>query len=154
MINPISLIIPFIIILPNVVFSILNFNNLATSKNETKLNFLTMIERIGQISVFTIPVIYPLRIKDIVDVVALYGMIFMVIFYYVGWIRYFFHQREYKFLFLPLFRIPVPMAISPVFYFLFASLILHSLILFIATLIFGISHIIISLQEYNIIRNI
>jgi len=73
--------------------------------------------------------------------VSLIGMFIFLLFYYYGWIRYFMGNREYGLLFSPLFGVPVPLAISPVLYFLCASVILHSPFMLISSLILAAGHI-------------
>ncbi|MNO07759.1 hypothetical protein D3C81_2300870 [compost metagenome] len=58
-------------------------------------------------------------------------------------------SRDFARLFAPLWGIPVPLAVFPSLYFLFASVVLHAIPLLAAGLIFGASHIVVSLHTYR-----
>jgi hypothetical protein len=68
-------------------------------------------------------------------------------FYYAGWVRFFVQGRDYSLLYRPMLGLPVPLAISPVSYFLFASLVLGSVYQAIAAVVLGVGHISISIHE-------
>jgi hypothetical protein len=73
-------------------------------------------------------------------------------FYYAGWVRFFVRGRDYLLLYKPMIGLPIPMAISPVIYFLFASLVLGSFYQAIGAAVLGVGHISISTCEYRRIR--
>jgi len=68
-------------------------------------------------------------------------------FYYAGWIRFFVQGRDYALLFKAMLGFPIPMAISPVIYFLFSSLVLRSFYQAIGAAVLGVGHISISIHE-------
>lgn len=51
-------------------------------------------------------------------------------------------------LFLPLWRIPIPMAIGPVLYFFFSAGLLKSFPMLLAASVFAIGHLPVSYREY------
>lgn len=156
MINISSLIIPLVVLLPNLFFFQTNSQgDLKRGEyegNDNK-NILTLLEEVGRLSVFILPVFYKISLDSRLDILALMGMAVFLTLYYLGWIRYFKKDMRELYLFAPLFKIPVPMAISPVLYFGLASIILDSYLLSIATTILGISHIPLSLKEYRLLNN-
>lgn len=76
-------------------------------------------------------------------------MVLSLLIYYGCWLRFFVNKRDYALLFKPLWMIPIPMAIMPVIYMFFASSMLDSYLLLIATLIFSIGHIPVSYNNYK-----
>lgn len=150
MFNFLSLTIPLAILLPNLVFFRTKPNHMPEADARGgSVKLLEVFEGIGRIGIFLLPVLYPLSVKASIERLALLGMLLMLGVYYCGWIRYFVRKREYRLLFAPLLQIPVPMALSPVLYFVCASLLLHSPWLCLGTVIFGIGHIPLSLMEYQ-----
>ena len=113
---------------------------------------LVVLERLGQIGCFVSPLFYAIYLTGTPEIVAAVGMGLMLSIYYICWIRFFTHKREYRWLFWPLFSIPVPMATCPVLYFLLASAILHSIPLLVSSLVFAAGHIPISLRQYKHIK--
>jgi hypothetical protein len=151
--HPLSLIIPFIVLLPNLIFIGTNKNN-ASVGSEIKVNpILSALEGIGRICVLVFPVFSSISVKNLYEITALIGMLLLVGIYYYGWIRYFTHNNEYKLLFSPIIGIPVPMAISPVVYFSLASIALHSPYLFAGSVVMAAGHVPISLNIYYQICN-
>jgi hypothetical protein len=143
--HPISLIIPLIVLLPNLIF--FRMNSSESNRNKEKENpVLSAAEGIGRIGVFLLPVFSVIHVVHFYEMIALLGMLISIAFYYFGWIRYFIRNREFRLLFTPIMGIPVPMAISPSVYFLFAAVVLHSPYLFISSLILAAGHIPISLN--------
>ena len=70
-------------------------------------------------------------------------------FYYAGWLRFFLRGRDYALLFRPMLGIPVPMAVSPILYFLLSSVVLGSVYQAVAAAVLGIGHIAITAREYR-----
>ncbi|WP_379151000.1 hypothetical protein [Paenibacillus sp. sgz5001063] len=109
-------------------------------------------EFVGRIGVIAVPLFYSLHLQNGYEILALIVMLFSLGMYYLGWGRYFRNGRPYSLLFTPLMGVPVPLALSPVFYFLCASVILHSGYLLIFSIILGAGHIPASFIEYK--RNV
>ena len=108
---------------------------------------MVVIEWIGRIGIFTIPLFCSIEITNQVDKIATLVMLGSLALYYIGWARYFINGRDYRFLYEDLLKIPLPLALCPVIYFGAASIVLHSIVLAIAVVIFGVAHIYISHQE-------
>ncbi len=108
---------------------------------------LEAIETIGRVGVFVMPFFYCLGLSGVVEKFSAGLMLAALAVYYGGWLRYFRGGRAYALLYRPLFGIPVPLAISPTIYFAAAAIALHSSLLAVATVLFGIAHISLSWQE-------
>ena len=68
--------------------------------------------------------------------------------YYAAWIRYFAGGRKIALLSRALLRVPMPLAIFPVLYFLCAAVWLHNLPAAIFMVIFGAAHWTVSIQSF------
>ncbi len=145
----INLIIPGVILLPNLIYFWVSPEGFNDDWVKQQPNFLTVLEWIGRIGVILTPIFTPLQIESVGEDMAAIVMVMFLIIYYAAWFRYFAFQMQYKYLFKSLLGIPFPLVISPLFYFLFASYPLHSIPLLISTIIFAISHIWISLRRYR-----
>ena len=77
----------------------------------------------------------------------MYISIVFLILYYIVWFRYFVGGRDAKLLGTKIMLIPMPLAVFPVLYFIFASLWMNNYIATGVMLIFGIVHNIISYQN-------
>lgn len=77
----------------------------------------------------------------------LYISIVFLILYYIVWIRYFIGGRDTKLLGIKFLFIPMPLAVFPVLYFIFASLWMNNYIATGVMLVFGMVHNIISYQN-------
>jgi hypothetical protein len=149
--HPFSIIITALVLAPNLI--ILFKKPVSIPPNPLKEPvILVAFERLGQLGSFISPVFYAINVSGIPEIIATFGMGLMLCIYYIGWIRFFTREREYRWLFWPLFSIPVPMALCPVVYFLLASVILHSLPLLISSLVLAAGHIPISLQQYKYVK--
>jgi hypothetical protein len=110
---------------------------------------MEIAQRVGQIGVFTIPFFYQTYVETTVEKFSLAVMAVFLAVYYVGWARYFSGGRQYRLLYSPLMGMPLPLAISPVAYFLAASVFLGSLPLLAFALVLGVSHTYVSKREYK-----
>lgn len=78
------------------------------------------------------------------------ALVFLVL-YYVVWMRYFIGGRDVKLLGKSFLFIPLPLAIFPVLYYLFAAIWLHNYVAAIFMVIFGVAHNIVSyISLYNV----
>jgi hypothetical protein len=144
---PASLLITAAVLLPNLLFLALPALNAKKYGKSADSLALTIVERAGQVSCFILPLFSPLSFTGSTVIAAWMVMGVTLGFYYAGWIRFFVQGRDYLLLFKPMLRVPVPMAISPVIYFLLASLVLGSVYLAIAAAALGVGHISISIHE-------
>lgn len=106
-----------------------------------------LLERVGQVGVFLSPLLYPIHVVSTIDLVCLVGMAVALGLYYACWTRYYAKGRKRSLLYRSLIGIPIPMALTPVVYFLFAAEILRSPVLLAAAVILGAGHIPITLMQ-------
>ncbi|WP_438350670.1 hypothetical protein ACP8HI_08520 [Paenibacillus sp. FA6] len=149
----ISIIIPIAVLLPNLFFFGIPPRNSPANIEVKESLILKIAEGIGRLGVFVLPIFSSIHNDKQYEVLSLLGMFIFLLLYYIGWIRYFRRDREYKLLFSPMIGIPVPLAITPILYFISASIVLHSSLLFLSSLILAIGHIPISLITYHQINN-
>ena len=90
---------------------------------------------------------YRFSLRTTAGRLALGVMLLALAFYYTGWARYFTTGRNFALLYKPLVGIPLPLAVSPVVYFLAASVALRSVPLAIAAVVFGTAHVAVSRFE-------
>lgn len=143
----ISVVFLSVILLPNLLFYVFKPKDIPTIKKEPIV--LTIIENIGRITSFIIPLIYGKQISNQDFNYLTIIMLIFILVYYICWVRYFIKGRKFSLLFNPLWHIPIPMAIFPLLYFLFMSIWIQSLILGIAVVIFAIGHLSISWITYK-----
>lgn len=130
---------PVLVLVPNILF--LKFPPLTTStkikhtSQESKL--MEAIERIGQVGVFVIPFFYQTYVETLAEMLCIPVMMVSLMIYYVGWARYFSKDRQQVLLYKPLMGMPLPLVISPIIFFLTASVFLSSGLLFVFALILG-----------------
>ena len=74
--------------------------------------------------------------------------IFLIL-YYVVWIRYFIGERNVALLAKPFLFVPIPLAIFPVLYYLFAAIWVGNYPAAIVMIIFGAAHITVSVQSFH-----
>jgi hypothetical protein len=151
MIYFLSMIIPLALLIPNLLFLKLKPTDVS-EKLDTYMQhqkMLIVFERIGQMGIFIIPIFYRIDIRPTLNRISLFPMVFSLLVYYVCWIRYFIKERDCALLFKPLWGIPIPMAVFPIVYMLFAAQILGSILLLLATLLLAIGHLPISYHAYQ-----
>ena len=149
---PASLLITAAVLLPNLfLLAMPPLNARRYGKSSDSLP-LTITERVGQVSCFVLPLFFPLSLTGSLVITAWIVMGVTLGFYYAGWIRFFALDRDYALLFKPMLGLPVPMAISPVIYFLFASLVLGSFYQAIGAAVLGVGHFSISVRESRRVR--
>jgi len=146
MFHPISLVIPFLILLPNLAFIWLPPKNPPTQK--AYLPFLKAAEALGRFGVIAVPLFYPDHLNNPYEIVSAVFMLATLLLYYWGWINYFRSDREYKRLLSPMLGIPVPMAVFPSLYFLLSSVVLHSVGLLLFAAMFAVGHVANSYTDY------
>lgn len=147
-----SIVIPLLILIPNMIFFALKPTNVSVVNNEsnnTAEKILTAFEWLGRIGIFILPIFYKINTSSTQIKVFLLLMILSLGIYYACWRRFFVRNRDYSLLFKPLWLIPIPMAVSPILYMLFASFVLNSKLLLLSTVLLSIGHIPISYNEYK-----
>lgn len=148
MFYPVSLLIPLIVLLPNLFFFRTKPNNIPSEAQGKENPVLASFEGIGRIGVFVLPLFSSIHLSSPFEIGALIGMIISITLYYLGWARYFRQNREFRLLLSPMSGIPVPLAVSPIIYFLLAAVVLHSPYMLVCTAILAAGHIPISLGGY------
>jgi hypothetical protein len=148
MFHPLSLAIPIIVLAPNLLFLVLKPHHLPDGNSIKENPILLSLEWIGRIGVFILPVFSSIHMKNSCEITAFAGMLASIALYYWGWLRYFIHNRQYRLLVSPIMGIPVPMAIGPIVYFIFAAVVLHSIYLFVGSVLLAAGHIPLSLNSY------
>jgi hypothetical protein len=146
---PVSLLITAAVLLPNLLFLILPPTNAEKYGKSADSLLFTVIERVGQVGSFVLPLFLPLTFSGGLVSIAWIVMGLALAFYYAGWARFFLRGRDYALLFKPMMGIPVPMAISPVLYVLLTSVVLGSVYQAIAAVVLGVGHITITAREYH-----
>ena len=144
MFHPFSLIIPALVLIPNLIYALIPPLNVPANLPKEPM-VLVVLERIGLAGCLITPAFYPVDITGTFGIIAVTGMGLMLVTYYYCWLRYFRHNRNYPWLFTPLSIIPVPLTISPIVYFMLSSIILNSLPLFFSSLVLTSGHIPVSL---------
>ncbi len=148
-------ILTIIVLLPNLIVLIFPPKEEPPKYEESMvLRGMTVIEQIGRAIVFITPLFYSINFNTNYQLFSLYSLIIAIAFYYVGWLRYLLYGRLYKLLFEPMLGVPIPMAISPVIFFLFSSIVLDTWLLFIGTIFLAVGHIYVSYHSYNQIKNV
>jgi hypothetical protein len=144
-----SLIIPIAVLLPNFLFFVIQPRNSPENEHNQINPIFKIAEGVGRLGVFVLPIFSASHMDRKYEVLALIGMLVFLVFYYSCWIRYFIGNREYLLLFSPILGVPVPLAISPILYFCCASVILHSPLMFLSSLILAVGHIPASLKSID-----
>jgi hypothetical protein len=120
--------------------------NLSTLK---LVKWLEMVERIGQVSCFILPIFYSVHFSSSLERITLIlGVLFLLV-YYFCWGRYIYYKNGFSWLFAPLLGIPLPMAIAPILVFLCAAINFQSIWLGIAVCVLALGHIPVSWFEYK-----
>lgn len=150
MIHFLSIIIPLALLIPNILFFILKPTNVPVEKEDISMKkILTIFERAGQAAIIILPIFYEISVNNFINKLSLFIMGLSLLIYYGCWMRFFIFKRNYSLLFKPLWIIPIPMAVFPILYIIFASVVLNSEWLLLATFILSIGHLPISYNEYS-----
>jgi hypothetical protein len=113
------------------------------------VRWVVPVEWVGRVAVFVLPAFYRFSLGTVGGRLALGVMLLALAFYYTGWARCFTRGRNPVLLYKPLFGVPLPLAVSPVVYFLAASVALRSMPLAVGAVVFGSAHIAISAFNYE-----
>jgi len=147
-----NLIIPLLVLIPNVLWMI--YPSVSQPENDVEEPlWMTVCENFGRVGVFVFPLFYPVILTDPENRLYLNAMLLLMAFYYACWNRYFRGGRDYRYLYLPMLRIPIPLAISPVLYFVSAAGLLKSFPMLIAAVLLTVGHLPISYMKYRRIKH-
>lgn len=125
-----------LILAPNILYFVLPVLNMPKDTGNAGLVF-NVLEKLGQVGSIVILCITKFGMVNNWSLV----MAFSLCFYYGLWVRYFLKGRDYKWLFAPIFFIPIPMAVFPIIAIGSAALWAKSIWLGIATIIFAVGHL-------------
>lgn len=116
-------------------------------KNVTK--WVEVIENISRIAYLVLMTFWVNKdAPHYLNVWLVLAAIFLIL-YYVVWIRYFIGKRDVALLAKPFLFVPIPLAVFPVLYYLFAAIWVGNYPAAIVMLIFGAAHITVSLQSFH-----
>jgi hypothetical protein len=141
-----NLLIPLLILLPNLLFVLLPPLGMPLMEKEEAI--WLYFERIGQAGVFLVPLFHMAHLDTVTKQAAFALMIMTLTVYYFCWWRFFRKKRQYTWLFQSLGIIPIPMAVMPLIYFLASAIIMDSLSMFLAVVCLGLGHLPISYRSY------
>lgn len=146
-----NLVIPALVFIPNLLAYFFPPANEPQEFPEEPV-LLKIIEWLGRIGLIIIPLFFPFSAKSVAGELALIVILIFLLIYYAGWFRFFYSGRVYEYLYLPLIDIPIPLALSPVVYFLYMSFLLDSTLMLISTIVFAAGHIPLSIISYRAIK--
>jgi hypothetical protein len=145
-----GLLMTVVILLPNLFVVFLPPKNMQ-SKLKDAGTFVTVIERIGQIGCFLLPVFSKGYIESADFNIWLIIALVCAALYYGLWIRYAI-KRDVALLLTPLAFIPIPMAVFPVLAFAAAAVWIQSIWLGVASVVLAIGHFANSWVSYKSLK--
>ncbi|MFO7611941.1 MAG: hypothetical protein R6W99_05560 [Clostridia bacterium] len=149
---PVNLLIIGLILLPNILAAGFPPVNIPVqAKRPPWWIIIIALEWIGRIGIFILPLFWQFSL-DRNKLIFLIPMGLMIAIYYMGWIRFFANGSEFRLLFEPLFKIPIPLALSPVLCIFFMGLAQNSWPVVAAAIIMALGHIPESIRNYQSIR--
>jgi hypothetical protein len=133
-------------LLPNVIWFFFPPQKSAVSRppepvKSSSYRILEIVEWASRMCVFVLPFFSNFHLSSTLDWLALLAAAIFLGLYYFCWARYFWAGRKPEQLYQDLWRIPLPLSIIPVLFFLVISLWLGSWIMTGAVLVFGAAHI-------------
>ena len=137
-----GMLIPVLVMLPNVVWMLLPKAEASASPFEPLL--LTILENLGRFATLILPFLFSLDLHQRFSIPVLIGMGLALAVYYACWIRYFAGGRTPALLGAPFLGIPMPMAVTPIAFLILSSYLMSSWWMFSASILFGLAHIWIS----------
>lgn len=124
----------------------------AANVEETPDSAKSVIEMIEQMTriLYLIALVFIVSSEKIEyrSVWLMLALLFLVL-YYIVWIRYFTGGRDVALMSKSFLLIPIPLAVFPVLYFIFAAIWLHNYIAVGCMVVFGISHYMVSYREFH-----
>lgn len=139
------------IFLPNLLFVLFPPKNVPAGLKDAGIIF-TVLERIGQAGCLVILIISEVNYQNANIDIWFILMALCIILYYSLWIRYVAKGHDFSLGFKPLLFLPIPMAVFPVFAFLFAALWGESIYLGTAVVLLAIGHFVNSWHTYKLIK--
>jgi hypothetical protein len=140
------------IVVPNLIWALLPrqpTNEPLVPSIDPRLKLLVVLEGAGRVAVFALPFFLECSVQTGFDRVLVGLGALALLVYYVGWARFFIRGRQPVLLFAPLGVLPVPLAVSPVVYFLAFAGLARSPLMAVATAVFGLAHVSLSLKRFS-----
>lgn len=148
-----GLLVAAFIFIPNLLFVIFPPKNVPNELNDDVGIIFNVLERIGQVGCLLILGISKDNYENVSIDLWLILMILCIIAYYILWVRYIVRGQVFSLLFKPLVFLPIPMAIFPVFAFVFAALWGNSIYLGILVALLAVGHFVNSWHTYKLTVN-
>ncbi len=144
-----GLILVILILIPSIIFGV-KYSPIDTPANIDKTsNVFKIMEKIGQIGCIIVLLFLDVKVEASIKYYSfLVIIILLYVLYYYCWIRYVLNGRQYVFLGSKLLFIPIPLATIPSLIFFITGIFNNSIILVLLSIIFAISHIKISYDNY------
>ncbi len=140
-------ILPLLVLLPNLLLIFFAPHNIP--KTVSPPFIFTLFERIGQVTCFTLPIVFGTKVAEQPINFLTWLMLICLIIYYLCWIRFFWSGREFAVLFKTLGFIPIPMAIFPILYFILLAVWLNSSLFAVPAILFAIGHFVTSWSTFS-----
>ncbi len=144
----VSLIIPALIMVPNLLLLIRPPVDAASFDFGAKPRLLAFLEMAGRFGVCIIPLFYPVSVQGTLGFFCLGGMLTFLGLSYAGWGRFWRNGRSLVLLYWPLWGVTVPLAVAPALYFILSATLLGSMPMFLAALLFALGHVTICFRRY------
>lgn len=106
-------------------------------------------EWLGRLAVLVLPFLCRIDVRGYPGAVAVAVMGLSLAGYYAGWGRYLWRGRHPVWLYRPMLGLRQPMAVLPTLWLLAGSVVLHSVYLAAAALVFGVAHWRVAQGEYR-----
>ena len=138
------------VLIPNILWVLFPSSDVSVRRNDGTAQpprALVFVEQVARLGVFAVPFFYGVAPLQPIERAALVVLFAALGVYYLCWFRYFTRGRSIGLLYQPLVGVPVPMAVTPVIYFVAASVVLHSSWLAAATVLLALSHVPLSQRE-------
>ena len=153
MMNPLfhyeNIIFIIVILFPNFILLVFKPTHTPSHSRKTMMwRMLGWIEHVGRFMTMFFCLLSPVSVDGTFKYVMLALMVLVIGLYYIGWLRYITAGHDYRVLFEPLLKIPLPMALFPILFFLLVAWLIQSSEMGISILIFAVAH----LLESNRIR--
>lgn len=112
-------------------------------------HWIEMIEQISRIAyLLAITILVSREPINLQNMWLCLAVVFLIL-YYVVWMRYFMGGREIELLSRSFLFVPMPLAVFPVLYYLCTAIWLHNIPAALIMLIFGATHMTVSLQSFH-----
>ncbi len=137
---------------PNLLWLLLPPRDAPSSSPPEFPRWVGVLETVGRLGVFVVPCFSRVEFAGSHDWGGVGVMGLALAIYYGGWTRYFLMGRRYELLYRSLLKFPIPLAVSPVVYFIAAAAVLNSAALAAMSVLFGDPHIYLSYRESRRVR--